>query len=46
MSDKRKAAAVKARLPKGLRDVEAQELRALKHMLGRIEEVYERAALI
>jgi histidyl-tRNA synthetase len=42
MSEKKKAALVKARLPKGLRDVEAQELRALQHMLGVISEVYER----
>ncbi len=32
---------VKARLPKGMRDVEAHELRALKHMLGAISSVYE-----
>ncbi|MGA7328597.1 MAG: histidine--tRNA ligase [Rhodomicrobium sp.] len=42
MSDKKAANQVKARLPKGLRDVEAQELRALKHMLGTISSVYER----
>jgi histidyl-tRNA synthetase len=42
MSDKKKASQVKARLPKGLRDIEAQELRALKAMLGTISDVYER----
>ncbi len=42
MSDKKPSNQVKARLPKGLRDVEAQELRALKHMLGKISDVYER----
>jgi histidyl-tRNA synthetase len=42
MSDKKSRTQVKARLPKGLRDVEAQELRALQHMLGKISEVYER----
>jgi histidyl-tRNA synthetase len=42
MSDKKKLDRVKARLPKGMRDIEAQELRALKHMLGVISEVYER----
>jgi histidyl-tRNA synthetase len=43
MSDKKPSKSqVKARLPKGMRDVEAQELRALKHMLGTISEVYER----
>jgi histidyl-tRNA synthetase len=38
----KKISQVKARLPKGMRDVEAQELRALKHMLGTIAGVYER----
>ncbi len=42
MSDKKKITPVKPRLPKGMRDVEAQELRALKHMLGTIGNVYER----
>ncbi|MBT3071880.1 histidine--tRNA ligase [Rhodomicrobium sp. Az07] len=43
MSDKKPSKSqVKARLPKGMRDVEAQELRALKHMLDTISEVYER----
>jgi histidyl-tRNA synthetase len=42
MSDKKSRTQVKARLPKGLRDVEAQELRALQSMLGKISEVYER----
>lgn len=42
MSGKKSNTLVKARLPKGLRDVEAQELRALKHMLGVIAGVYER----
>ncbi len=39
MSDKKNRTQVKARLPKGLRDVEAQELRALQQMLGKISEV-------
>src|SRR5271166_1125369 len=42
MSVKKKSSLVKARLPKGLRDIEARELRALKHMLGTISQVYER----
>jgi len=42
MSGKKKTTLVKARVPKGVRDVEAQELRALKHMLGTISGVYER----
>ena len=42
MSEKKKTDKVKARLPKGMRDVAAQELRALRHMLGVISEVYER----
>src|SRR5215813_9790466 len=42
MNGKKKTSTVKARLPKGMRDVEAQELRALKHMLGVISDVYER----
>jgi histidyl-tRNA synthetase len=42
MSDKKKSTQVKARLPKGMRDVEAQELRALRHMLATIGDVYER----
>ncbi len=36
-----KANRPKARLPKGLRDVEAGEIRGLKRMLRTIEEVYE-----
>ncbi|MGE0214057.1 MAG: histidine--tRNA ligase [Parvibaculaceae bacterium] len=36
-----KANRLKARLPKGLRDVEADELRGLKRMLRTIEDVYE-----
>jgi histidyl-tRNA synthetase len=42
MSDKKKSTQVKARLPKGMRDVEAQELRALRRMLNTISDVYER----
>ncbi len=43
MSEKNKnRSQVKARLPKGLRDVEAQEIRAQQHMLSRISNVYER----
>jgi histidyl-tRNA synthetase len=42
MNGNKKMSPVKARLPKGTRDVEAQELRALKHMLGTIAGVYER----
>ncbi len=42
MSDKKNRNQVKARLPKGLRDVEAQELRAQQQMLGKISDVYER----
>jgi histidyl-tRNA synthetase len=41
MSGKKKTSPVKARLPKGMRDVEAQELRALKQMLSTIADVYE-----
>ncbi|HZV20574.1 MAG TPA: histidine--tRNA ligase, partial [Hyphomicrobiales bacterium] len=36
-----KASLVKPRLPKGMRDVEALELRALQQMLRTISEVYE-----
>ena len=42
MTGKKKTTLVKARLPKGMRDVEAQEIRALKHMLSTIADVYER----
>jgi len=42
MTGKKKTTQVKARLPKGMRDVEAQELRALRHMLHTIGAVYER----
>jgi histidyl-tRNA synthetase len=42
MSGKKQNTLVKARLPKGMRDVEAQEIRALKHMLSTIADVYER----
>ena len=43
MSEKKSRAQVKARLPKGLRDVEAMELRhPVRHLLGKISEVYER----
>jgi histidyl-tRNA synthetase len=38
----KKTSLVKARLPKGMRDVEAQELRALKAMLDTVADVYER----
>src|SRR5690606_16824458 len=31
-----------ARLPKGMRDVEAQELRAVRELIEKISEVYER----
>ncbi|HUE45674.1 MAG TPA: ATP phosphoribosyltransferase regulatory subunit, partial [Aestuariivirgaceae bacterium] len=31
----------KPRLPKGLRDIEAAEIRGIKHMLRVIESVYE-----
>ncbi len=42
MSEKTSRTQVKPRLPKGLRDVEAHEIRALQRMLGKISEVYER----
>jgi len=42
MSEKKNRTQVKARLPKGLRDVEAQEIRAQHQMLSKISEVYER----
>ncbi len=42
MSEKKNSTQVKPRLPKGLRDVEAQEVRALQLMLGKISDVYER----
>ena len=41
MAKKNKLVKPKARLPKGLRDVDARELRALKRMLAIIEELYE-----
>src|SRR3981081_1223508 len=41
MSDKKKSTQVKARLPKGMRDVEAQELRALRRMLNTIRDFCE-----
>ncbi len=41
MSKKNKVIKPKARLPKGLWDVDARELRALKRMLAVIEEIYE-----
>ncbi len=41
MAKKNKPVKPKARLPKGLRDVDARELRALKRMLATIEQVYE-----
>jgi histidyl-tRNA synthetase len=42
MNEKKNRTQVKARLPKGLRDVEAQEIRAQQQMLRTISEVYER----
>ncbi len=42
MSEKMSRTQVKPRLPKGLRNVDAQEIRALQRMLGAISEVYER----
>src|SRR6516225_5843572 len=42
MNEKKNRTPVKARLPKGLRDIEAQELRAQQQMLGKISQVYER----
>ena len=42
MSEKKNRTQVKARLPKGLRDVEAPEIRAQQLMLSKISEVYER----
>ncbi|MEM7427100.1 MAG: histidine--tRNA ligase [Pseudomonadota bacterium] len=41
MAKKNKVIRPKARLPKGLRDVDARELRAQKRMLAAIEEIYE-----
>jgi histidyl-tRNA synthetase len=41
MADKPNHNRPKARLAKGFRDIEADELRGLKRMLGVIEEVYE-----
>lgn len=41
MAKKKKQFRPKARLPKGMRDVDARELRALKRMLTIIERVYE-----
>ncbi|HWJ17364.1 MAG TPA: HisS family protein, partial [Geobacterales bacterium] len=42
MNEKKNRTQVKARLPKGLRDVEAQEIRAQQQMLRKISDVYER----
>jgi histidyl-tRNA synthetase len=42
MSEKTSRTQVKPRLPKGMRDVESQEIRALQRMLSKISEVYER----
>jgi len=42
MNEKKNRTPVKARLPKGLRDIEAQELRAQQQMLSKISQVYER----
>jgi len=41
MAKKNKAFSLKARLPKGLRDIEAAEIRALDAMLGKIRSTYE-----
>src|SRR5688572_9798239 len=41
MADKPTHSAPKARLAKGFRDIEADEIRGLKQMLGMIEEVFE-----
>ncbi len=41
MAKKKKTFRPKARLPKGMRDVDARELRALKRMLNIIEDVYQ-----
>jgi histidyl-tRNA synthetase len=42
MNGNKKTTAVKARLPKGMRDIEALELNALRSMLEKIAAVYER----
>ncbi|MBU2582860.1 MAG: histidine--tRNA ligase [Alphaproteobacteria bacterium] len=42
MANNNKPARTPARLPKGFRDIEADELRATQSMLGAIREVYER----
>jgi histidyl-tRNA synthetase len=41
MSGKKQEKRPEARLPKGMRDVEAEEIRAVNAMLGTIREVYE-----
>ena len=41
MSGKKKEKRPEARLPKGMRDIEASEIRAVEHMLGTIRAVYE-----
>jgi histidyl-tRNA synthetase len=41
MADKPKPSRPKARLAKGFRDIEGDELRGLKRMLATIEDVYE-----
>jgi histidyl-tRNA synthetase len=41
MADKPTHSASKARLAKGFRDIEADEIRGLKQMLGMIEQVFE-----
>jgi len=41
MSGKSQEKRTEARLPKGMRDIEADEIRAVQRMLGTIREVYE-----
>jgi len=41
MSGKNQEKRTEARLPKGMRDIEADEIRAVQRMLGTIREVYE-----
>ncbi len=41
MSKKNKIRRPKARLPKGMRDIEPREIRAMNGMLERIRHVYE-----
>ncbi len=41
MSGKTQEKKTEARLPKGMRDIEADEIRAVQRMLGTIREVYE-----